>query len=83
MGGVLNTSGGGTLTYTAPTHTFTGTVKIGALTVATKDLIPSLSGYATLAAPQLTGNATLNTLSVLTKDVTTTPFYYNIVLVDL
>ena len=66
-GGVLNTAGGGSLTYTATTHTFNGTVKIGNLTVATTDLIPSLSGYATLASPQLTGNATLNAQTILTQ----------------
>ena len=77
-GGVLNTSGSGSLTYTATTHTFNGTVKIGTLTVATTDLIPSLSGYATLASPQFTGNATVSGLGILTKDVTTTPAYYSI-----
>ena len=38
------------------------------------DLIPSLSGYATLASPALTGNA-LNGLTILTQDATVIPAY--------
>ena len=77
-GGVLNASGGGSLTYTTTTHTFTGTVKIGSLTVATTDLIPSLSGYATLASPALTGNATLNSQSILTQSNFLQPVYTSV-----
>ena len=76
--GVSNTAGGGAISYITTLHTFTGSVKIGTLTVATTDFIPSLTGYAMLAAPQLTGAATLNSLSIPTKDVTTTPSYYSV-----
>ena len=36
--GVANLAGGGALAYTAALHTFTGTVKIGSLFVATTDI---------------------------------------------
>ena len=61
-GGVASTVGKGAMTYVAASHTFTGTVKIGTLTVATTDLIPSLVNT------PLTGNATLNSLSILAQD---------------
>ena len=43
--------------------------------VAMTDLIPSLSGYATLASPALTDNATLNGLTILTKNTMVLPAY--------
>ena len=74
---VLTSTGGGALTYSAASHTFSGTIKIASLTVSTTDQIPSLSGYATLASPALTGNAPLNGLTILTQDTTVIPTYYN------
>ena len=59
--GIENTISGGALTYAATSHTFTGnmylksTPKIGNLTVATIDQIPSLTGYALLDSPAFTG----------------------------
>ena len=65
----MTATGGGALTYSATSHMFSKTVKIGSLTVAMTDQIPS-SGYATLASPALTGNATLNRLTILTQHTT-------------
>ena len=77
-GGIASTAGGCAISYTAASHTFNGTVIIGSLTVAMTDLIPSLMGYATLAAPQLTGKTMLNGLSILTRDVTFLPAYTSV-----
>ena len=76
--GIANTLGGGALACSAALHTFYKTVKIGNLTVATTDLIPSLSGYSSLGSPAFTGAATLNGLTILTQDTTVIPAYVNV-----
>ena len=48
-------TGHGTLMYYAASLICSGPVKIGLLTVATTDQIPSLTGYAPLVSPTFTG----------------------------
>ena len=77
-GGIANTIAGGALSYVANSHMFMGIVKIGALTVATTDQIPSLTGYTTLASPAFTGNATLGGENTLTQAINIIPSYKSV-----
>jgi len=77
-GGSTSTTGQGYLAYYTLGHTFYGSVSIASDTVVTTSQRPTMSLYATLAAPNFSRTPTVSNREILTQNTSVLPAYYNL-----